>query len=83
MADYLGVARNTVSNYLNDHTAPSKLARKEWAMRTGVPLSYIENGTMPEADPDGVGPDGLDPSTSTVESGRLAPVVDIMSRRAS
>ena len=47
MADYLGVARNTVSNYVNDHTMPSKLARKEWALRTGVSLDYLENGTDP------------------------------------
>lgn len=30
-----------------------------------------------------VGPAGIEPTTSTVESGQLAPVVDIMSRKAS
>ena len=46
MADIIGVARNTISNYLNDHTEPSKLAIKEWALRTGVPIEWLQTGEV-------------------------------------
>lgn len=45
MADYLGVARNTVSTWVNGHIAPSKQTLRLWAMRTGVPLIWLETGT--------------------------------------
>lgn len=49
MADIIGVARNTISNYVNDHTEPSKLALKEWALRTGVSVEWLE-GNSPSSE---------------------------------
>lgn len=39
MADALGVSRQTIGNYTSGRTTRiPKLALKEWALRTGVPL---------------------------------------------
>jgi transcriptional regulator with XRE-family HTH domain len=45
MADYLGVTRNTVSNWINGHTPPSTQSLMLFAMRTGVPYEWLETGT--------------------------------------
>lgn len=47
MADYLGVARNTVSTWLNDRIEPSEQTLMLWAMRTGVPLEWLKHGLVP------------------------------------
>lgn len=47
MADYLGVHRNTVSRYLHGRGAPDRRTLMLWAMKTGVPLEWIEHGTVP------------------------------------
>ena len=47
MADYLGVSRNTVGNYINDRTRVPRPTMMLWAMRTGVPLSWIEGDDGP------------------------------------
>lgn len=78
MAQALDVSRNTITNYTSGRTKPSRLQLREWAVRTGAPLEWLETGTLKE-----VGPGSLDLPTSTVESGRLAPVIDITSRKAS
>lgn len=44
MADYLGVNRNTVSNWINGHHPPDKRTKRLWAMRTGVPFEWLDNG---------------------------------------
>lgn len=62
MADYLGVSPNTVGNYTAGRTRPSRLQIKEWAVRTGAPLRWLEGGE----DPEPVGPGGFEPPTSTV-----------------
>ena len=69
MADALDVSQNTIGNYTSGRTKPSRLQLREWAMRTGAPLTWLETGK--------VGPTGLDPMTSTVEYGRLATVTPI------
>lgn len=46
MADYLGVARNTVSTWLHDRIHPSRQTLLLWSVRTGVPLEWIETGTV-------------------------------------
>lgn len=54
-ASELGVSRNTVSNYETggiDH--PRKIVLGAWAMRTGVPLEWLQTGENPQQD----GPDG-------------------------
>lgn len=50
MADYLGVSRNTISNYINGRTLAKKQTLRLWAMRTGVPLVWLEHGILPTHD---------------------------------
>lgn len=50
MADELGVHRNTVSRYLNDPEARvTRGTMRVWALRTGVPLEWIQYGIEPTA----------------------------------
>jgi len=44
MADYLGVARNTVSTWINGRNRPSGAVQRLWAMRTGVPFGWLADG---------------------------------------
>lgn len=44
MADYLGVSRNTISNYLHGRVRPDKRTLMLWAFRTGVDRVWIESG---------------------------------------
>ena len=81
MADYLEVSRNTISNYINGRTAPKKVYLREWALKTGVPLSWLETGVFDDPDAP-VGPAGIEPTTSTVESHRLAPVIPLFGKAA-
>lgn len=44
MADYLGVSRNTVGNYISGRTGIDKRTRMLWALRTGVAIEWLEHG---------------------------------------
>jgi len=44
MAQELGVSRQTVSRWLNAHGQPRTGYLKLWAMRTGVPYSWLSEG---------------------------------------
>ncbi|WP_228044889.1 helix-turn-helix domain-containing protein [Rhodococcus pyridinivorans] len=48
MAEYLGITRETVSRYANhaDVKVPLQTMRL-WALRTGVPLEWLQSGTTP------------------------------------
>lgn len=46
MADYLDVARETVSTWINGRIKPSKQTLRLWAMRCGVPLEWLETGAV-------------------------------------
>lgn len=59
MAAYLDVDAATVSRWINGHQAPSRQTLLLWAMRTGVPVSYLETGRLDEESPRPVGPSGL------------------------
>lgn len=54
MADYLGVTRNTVGNYTAGRRTPNLATLRVWALRTGVPLEWLESGTVSTSSP---GPD--------------------------
>lgn len=73
MADYLGVSRTTISNYTHGRSPVKKQTLRLWALRTGVPLQWLETGLLNA--PVGLG--GLEPPASTVEYGRLATVTAI------
>lgn len=47
MAGYLGVARTTVSNWINGHVQPSMQTLRLWSMRTGVDLYWLQTGENP------------------------------------
>ena len=47
MADYLGVARETISTWLSGRITPTKQTTMLWAMRTGVPHEWITTGCTP------------------------------------
>ena len=49
----LGVSRNTVTNYERGHVRPRRPVLLAWAMRTGVPLSWLETGEAPRHDDEG------------------------------
>lgn len=54
MAEYLGVARNTVSTWINGKIRPSTQTLRLWALRTGVPYEWLLNGDAPHRNnPDG------------------------------
>lgn len=49
MADYLGVARNTVSTWINGRIAPSVQTLRLWSLRTGVPFEWLRGDDGPRA----------------------------------
>lgn len=53
-ATEIDISRNTVGNYENGNVKPRRLALKAWAMRTGVPLEWLETGVA-SSSPDGGG----------------------------
>lgn len=55
MADYLGVRRETVSTWITGRITPDKRTRMLFAMRTGVPIEWLETGQVPDQGPT---PDG-------------------------
>jgi transcriptional regulator with XRE-family HTH domain len=53
IADYLGVARNTVSTWINGRIDPSTQTVRLWALRTGVPYEWLQTGEIPDQEPGG------------------------------
>jgi transcriptional regulator with XRE-family HTH domain len=53
IADYLGVARNTVSTWINGRIDPSTQTVRLWALRTGVPYEWLQTGEIPDQGPGG------------------------------
>lgn len=47
MAEHLGVDRNTVSRYINDKVTPSRSVLRLWALRCGVPYTWLATGELP------------------------------------
>jgi transcriptional regulator with XRE-family HTH domain len=47
MAAEIGVSRQSVSGWLNGHREPRIGFLKLWALRTGVPLSWLLEGVEP------------------------------------
>jgi transcriptional regulator with XRE-family HTH domain len=58
MGRELGVTRTTISRWVNDHGAPPRTAYvRLWALRTGVPYSWLSEGTVTSEPTDGTHPD--------------------------
>ena len=66
MADYLGVSRNAASTWLNDRIRPGKQTLRLWAMRTEVPLEWLETGEVRHV--------GLEPTTRCLPPNRTSRV---------
>ena len=49
IADYLGVARTTVSNWINGRINPSVQTLRLWALRCGVSYEWLCGGQSPHA----------------------------------
>ncbi len=47
MAKYLDVGISTISTWTGDHIKPNKQTLRLWALRTGVPLEWLEAGNLP------------------------------------
>lgn len=72
MADELGVARGTVSRWMNDHGAPPRLAYvKMWALRCGVNLGWLELGVGPDPSPGAPDPRDSDDRASKAKLPRV------------
>ena len=77
MAKVLEVSPNTVSNYINGNTQPRRLYLREWALKTGVPIEWLETGNFPggnkktptpKSEGQSVGPARIELTTSTVKT---------------
>ena len=54
IAEYLGVARNTVSTWINGRIDPSKQTLRLWALRCGVSYEWLLDGDAPPPVPPAV-----------------------------
>lgn len=45
MAEYLGVSRGSVGNWINGRVVPSTQTIRLWALRTGAPYEWLKDGT--------------------------------------
>lgn len=73
MAAYLGVARTTVSNWVNGRIEPSVQTLRLWALRCGVDYDWLRDG-RPSSSP-------VTSPTTLVDirkPGRLAPLMPVL-----
>lgn len=87
LADLMGCGRTVVSNAERGKGKPRKIVLNAWALATGVPISWLENGDggwyPPENEPDSTGlvrPEGFEPPTFCLGVG--ASVTSINARRS-
>lgn len=77
MAEYLDVTPSTISRWLNNHQPAPRSIVRLWALRAGVPISYLETGVIPDNfDPD------APPPVNDLKQTTLAPVTGIFDRKA-
>jgi hypothetical protein len=48
-ADYFGVGRNTISNYIHGRTPVPLGTLRLWSMWTSVPLEWLQTGDVPHS----------------------------------
>ncbi|ATH95885.1 helix-turn-helix domain-containing protein [Dermabacter jinjuensis] len=67
LAERIGSSRRTVSSAENGEREPRRAVVMAWAMATGVPFEWIENGDVKSPPPSGEGlearPEGFEPPT--------------------
>jgi len=66
LAQRLGVARSSITNYEKGHHTPLPTIMRQLALATGVRLHWIETGEAPPGGPEGaeVAGAGFEPATS-------------------
>jgi transcriptional regulator with XRE-family HTH domain len=53
MADYLGVSRQSLSRWMADKgKAPARAYIAQWALKTDVPMAWLEHGIESDDGPD-------------------------------
>lgn len=65
-ASEIGVSQKTVTTAENDHGGTRRTTIAAYAVRTGVPMEWLETGTAPDPGGPGAGQvhrEGLEPST--------------------
>jgi len=55
MADYLGVSRNTIGNYIHMRTPVTVGTLRLWAFKTGVRMEWLQSGKAPSGGDPGEG----------------------------
>lgn len=84
MADYLEVSRNTVTAWINGRNEPRRRDLAAFALRTGVPVVWLETGEAPHnGGAPGVPPTGVEPATYGTNVRRFAAVTPIFGERAA
>lgn len=76
MADHLEMSRNTISSWINGRNTPRRRDLRDFALRAGVPLDWLQTGETPPHDGDGVSGwyTPRDSNPEPTDSGTLAPV---------
>lgn len=72
MAEYLDVDPATVSRWINGKQPASKQTLRLWALRTGVPLRYLETGIINDESPRPEGPDRGNTAETTRPAGETS-----------
>ena len=73
MAEALDVTPTTISNYTSGRTRPRKPVIQAWALKTGVPYSWLESGIMPN---------GNDPNLPVLDYKRVDSLADYRDHKA-
>lgn len=73
LAELAGVSRATISAAENGHRSPSRATVRLWAMATGVPLGWIEQGDAWCA-PRDLNPEPIDYGSDDRELARVTPI---------
>jgi len=82
MSELLDVSRNTIGNWINGRAEPRTRDLKEVALKTGMPYEWLRTGRTDDNGHSPVGPTGIEPMTSTVESGHLAEILPFARKAA-
>ena len=84
----IDVSRRTVGNYESGSVAPRRIVLKAWALRSGVPLEWLETGSVTHESPS-PGGDGLsvecaprDSNPEPIDYGSVSNVVPLGGRPA-
>lgn len=67
MAEYLSVSRQTIGNYTSGRTRPNRATLRMWALKTGVPLAWLETGYLPDSPSPKLSPSDYKPAVALAD----------------